>query len=111
MLPHFRGVVFPKPEGKLYRYMVMGLLVSHKPIPEFEGKNEVLLDGYDAGLSDTLPSIRQGKLKEGVILGDSNMVLTSLGEIFEEDKDEEVGQKHKAKQASRKYKKRKKENT
>lgn len=97
MISHFRGIVYPKPQGKLYRYLVAGLLVSDKPIPEFEGRNEILLDGFDGGLSDILPAIREGKLREGVRLGTVDSVLTNLNYVFDDGEVEAPAKKKKPK--------------
>lgn len=59
MNEYFKGLIFPKPiTGKpVYRYQIVGLLVTDQPILEFEGKDEILLDGTSY-LADILPGIR-----------------------------------------------------
>lgn len=85
MQEYFRGVIWPKDpvvenDKTNYRYLIVGLLVTDKPIPEFEGANEICLDGNAYGLSDSLPMIR--KTTANYKLGDASSVLTSLGHCF-----------------------------
>jgi hypothetical protein len=81
---HFRGVIWPRGsiEG-LHRYAVIGILVTDEPIPEFDGKNEIVLDGNALGIEDILGSIRQHTPK--FRLGDANMVLTNLQDVIDTD--------------------------
>ncbi len=90
MLEHLRAVIWPrgkqlqsgnKPE--VYRYVVIGLLVTDEPIEGIEGKNEIVLDGRSWGLCDVLKSLPQKKSR--IKLGDANMVLTSLDIIVDDD--------------------------
>lgn len=105
---HFRGIIWPRglfelPEklrhqygvrkyNKLkketekttqYRYIVVGLLVTDKPLEGLEGKNEILLDGHAAGIAEALETITQKKLATRV--GDANDVLLRLQDLVEED--------------------------
>ena len=79
---YFKGVVWPRNDGPLHRYVIVGMLVSEKPIPEFEGKNEILIDGPSFGASDLLLSIRHRESNFG---GDAVNVLLSLKEMNYED--------------------------
>lgn len=86
---HLKCIVWPRqgvagaepldaPEGKLYRYAIVGMLVCDKPIAEFEGKNEVVIDGPIfvgeklARLPSRAPSMRTS---------DAADVLVSLGHL------------------------------
>lgn len=90
---HLRCVVWPRkpikskgsPTGKVYRYTVVGMLVSDTPIDSIEGKNEVILDGggYGLRLGDTIGSIVQKKPK--FKLGDATEALLALGDVVEEE--------------------------
>lgn len=87
MVEHFRGVVWPRErvdDGRLYRYTIVGLLVTDKPLDGIEGKNEVVLDGSSFTLlSEALVSIKQ--VEPAIRIGDANMILTSLNEIVGKD--------------------------
>lgn len=81
MKEHFKGVVWPKESlpntsGTVYRYVVVGMIVTDQPIPEFNGKNEVFLDGtsFDVGSSLACVMSRKPKFE----LGDASDVLLSL---------------------------------
>jgi len=90
---HFRGVIWPRGEAKqkdlpkVYRYMVIGLLVTDEPIEGIEGKNEIVVDGpknpLSAAMSDVLQGLKQKK--PAFKLGDANQVLTNLEYIVDED--------------------------
>lgn len=64
---HFKGVVWPRrpavvngSDNKVqYRYVIVGVLTTDRPIDFFEGKQSILLDGYAFGLPDALGTIRQ----------------------------------------------------
>ena len=78
---HFRGVVWPResvkgPKGKIYRYPIVGMLVSDHPIEMFEGKNEIVLNGDVRGMSDILEVAPRGKARYA--LGTADDVLCSL---------------------------------
>lgn len=78
MREHFRGVVWPRrnPDAQgRYRYAVVGCLVTDKPL-EFDEKNEIVLDGHAAGMSDSLQTIVQKV--PNIVLGDATNVLLSL---------------------------------
>lgn len=95
MNSHFRGVVWPKqgtldkqpiagPSGrKLYRYVVVGMVVSDEPLENVEGKSEILLDGHAAGMAEAISTIRQ--TKPSFLLGDAEQVLLVLENIVKED--------------------------
>lgn len=95
MSSHFRGVIWPKqgvadappmagPSGrKLYRYAVVGLVVSDQPLENVEGKNEILLDGMASGMAEALSTIQQKR--PAFTLGDANDVLLVLDHIVKED--------------------------
>jgi len=64
---HFKGVVWPRrptvvngdSDKAQYRYVVVGVLTTDRPIEFFDGKQSILLDGYAFGLADALGTIRQ----------------------------------------------------
>ena len=81
----FKGVCWPRgPEptivskdGKLiYRYAIVGMLVSDQPIEALEGKNEVVLEGHGAMMAETLTTIPQRE--PAIPTGDATNVLLSL---------------------------------
>lgn len=82
---YFKGVVWPHepvdgPQGRLYRYVVMGILVTDTPIEKFEFKNELVLDGSPLiDLSCVLAMIPQRASK--VTLGDATDVILNLKSI------------------------------
>lgn len=83
---HFRGVIWPResvkgPEGKIYRYPIVGMLLSDHPIEMFEGKNEIVLDGDVHGMSDILEVAPRGKARYA--LGTADNVLCSLDHCIE----------------------------
>ncbi len=84
---HLRAVVWPrkpaKEKGKPtnYRYAIVGMLVTDKPIEGLEGENEILLDGASFGLTDALVSMEK-KVNAGQPFGDATGVLLSLGDQF-----------------------------
>lgn len=79
LLEHFRGVIWPKGNN---RYVVIGMLATSDPIPEFEGQNEIIIDGAAFGLTDIVSGLPQ---KEAAFtLGDANSVLTSLQHIVKQ---------------------------
>lgn len=95
MSTHFRGVVWPKqgiagkqpmlgPSGrKLYRYAVVGMVVSDQPLENVEGKNEILLDGMASGMAEAMSMIQQKR--PAFTVGDANDVLLVLNHIVKED--------------------------
>lgn len=71
---HFRGVIWPRGDN---RYVVIGMLVTSEPIPEFEGKNEIILDGSTfGGLSEIVSMLPQKEAARR--FQDANDILTSL---------------------------------
>lgn len=87
---HFRGVVWPRkpqegPSGKVYRYTVVGLLVTNEPIPELDGFtdgiSQTALAGRAPGLAEALADIPHGEVAHR--LGDATSVLVSLDAIKE----------------------------
>lgn len=86
---HLKAVVWPrgpvdKAGGKVYRYVVIGVVVSDKPIESLEGKNthglsEYVVDEDCSGLAGLLGSMatREPNLR----LGDAVDVLSSLADI------------------------------
>lgn len=93
MNQYFKGVVWPRESedvqvksGKrttvtrrVYRYVVVGMVVTDEPIEKFEGKNEIVLDGPVDGMVEPLLSIKSRKPE--YILGDANSVLEGLNDI------------------------------
>lgn len=85
---HFRGVIWPResiqgPMGKLYRYPIVGMIVSDRPIEMFEDKNEIVLDGNVRGICDILEAAPRGKVSYP--LGTADSVLCSLEDCIEKD--------------------------
>ena len=83
MTEHFRGVVWPRgnKEHGVFRYAIVGILVTDKPLDNIDPKNEVVLDGMAAGMADAIQTIQQKE--PAITLGDATMVLTSLDIICE----------------------------
>lgn len=103
MTAAFKGVVWPRQSvknppfeevkpievngKKLYRYAVVGVIVSDRPCPEFEQLEEVLgrktvdavLCGSAPGLLEALANIPRGDI--AFELGDASSVLCSLDRI------------------------------
>lgn len=92
---HFRGVIWPRPPGEkepLHRYLVVGMIVSKEPIPEFTGHNEIVLDGSTFGnLADALGGVP--RYEPSGTLGDASSVLLRLETI--------VGKRMKARKTRR----------
>lgn len=95
MREHFRGIIWPRDTRKavdgstVYRYTVIGLLVTDTPIDEFEGYTDNLgipgqipLDGSSPGMAEVLRNVRIGKLKYNP--GDAGDVLVGLSDLFED---------------------------
>ena len=88
----FRGVVWPRKPRKsskdiLYRYVVVGMMVTNEPLGGLEG-NQFILNGYGAGIADAIESIKH--IKSDVPLGDAVDVLTNLDTIIETRRFNEV---------------------
>lgn len=84
MREHTKLVVWPRPpqagpEGPVYRYVVVGMVVSDQPIPEFEGRNEILLDGPSNGVLTSLSAVMEKTISHRV--GDANSILTRLEDL------------------------------
>jgi len=84
---HFRGVVWPRQindepteeEHKgLYRYVVVGMIVSDKPLAGLSA-NQTVLDGNATGMADVLEHITQKEAN--YTLGDATSVLVGLDDI------------------------------
>lgn len=76
---HFKGVVWPRPptdKNPHHRYVVIGMLITEKPIPELEGVNEAVLDGFFPGIEDALGVIP--KREPNLPTGDASNVMCSL---------------------------------
>jgi len=85
MKEHFRGLVWPRdpkqgPEGKVYRYLVVGLLVTDTPIDGLEGHNETLLDSHSPGLSMVLKALPKYDNK-GMPIGEVGNFVVSLSDF------------------------------
>ena len=92
MREHFKGILWPRSPiaakvrtGKknttqlVHRYVVIGMLVTDKSILQFEGKNELVLDGPLSGLARVLTGIKTRKPKFRT--GDATCVLLSLNDL------------------------------
>lgn len=89
---HFRGVVWPRQQPEQdtngnYRYVIVGMLITDKPIPDFD-YNELVLDGtlniFDGenGISGNLQ--RLAKYDPAYPVGDASDVLLNLNDIVGE---------------------------
>lgn len=92
----FRGVIWPRqvtkpgprardpnplpaaqgPEGPVYRYVVVGMLVTNQPIQKFEKAGEHVLDGNAWGVLDLLAVVPTARA--AYPLGDATSVLLGL---------------------------------
>jgi hypothetical protein len=81
MFSWFRGVVWPRPleHQRVYRYAIIGMLITDKPLSNLDG-NEFVLDGPVFALRDEVNNLQQKS--PAITIGDANMVLTSLDEII-----------------------------
>ena len=88
MKEHFRGVIWPKqktnevPKDGLYRYVVVGMLVTDKPMGSFD-VNEVVVDGNTYGLVDILECVHKldERTRQNLWFSDANDVLVRLSHI------------------------------
>lgn len=93
LMQHFRGVIWPRDAKdnkgqKLYRYAVIGLLVTDEPLEDIEGRNEIVVDGQSGAMAESLVGLR--KVKKNYNLGTADCVLTSLDHITDgEPEDQE----------------------
>ena len=82
---HVKLVVWPKqkgekdafngPNGKIYRYVIIGMIVTDEPIKTLDGVNEVVFEGY-SGISEILKINNYRELNYKV--GDATDVLLNL---------------------------------
>lgn len=83
MRQHLKAVIWPrKPVGEEkpnYRYIITGMLVTDEPIPEFEGKAEIVMDHGVAGIAERLTELPQRKSK--IRIGTADDVLLRLERI------------------------------
>lgn len=92
---HLKAIVWPRPptdEFPIYRYAIVGMLVTGKPIASLEGKNrngvsEFLIDGQVFGIADLLDFAHKGT--SDVNHGDASNWLCALAEaeILEDDQE------------------------
>lgn len=77
MKQHFRGTIWPHPlEDKgIYRYVVVGMIVTDKPLEGLSG-NQIVLDGHAAGMAEALETITQKEAN--IVVGDATDVLLNL---------------------------------
>jgi hypothetical protein len=82
MKQHFRGVIWPRqndePDKGIYRYTVVGLLVTDKPLENLSA-NQIVLDGNADGMAEVLEAITQKEPK--VQVGDATDVLLKLKDL------------------------------
>lgn len=87
---HLRAVVWPRqvneppmqgPAGPVYRYAVVGMLVTDHPIPALDG-NEHVIDGPALDVALALGSMRQVQPTHKV--GDATDALLALAYLVEE---------------------------
>jgi hypothetical protein len=83
-----KGVVWPRGEVKranapdgpaMYKYAIIGVILTAEPIPEFESGADVVLRGVTVGLGQILAGVPQ--VKPAIRIGDANQVLTQLDYI------------------------------
>ena len=83
---HLKAVVWPRPPTKeipQYRYVIVGILVTDKPIRSLEGKNkrgieEFLVDGQVFGIADLLDFVHKGT--PNINHGDASNWLCNLSD-------------------------------
>lgn len=80
---HFRAVVWPRgvldgPEGKNYRYLVSGMLVTDRPIEGLEGFNETILDDSSPGLAAVLGLMPKRENDRGYPIGTVDSFLCGM---------------------------------
>lgn len=90
MKEHFRGVIWPRgetpqpePLKPVYRYIVVGMLITDKPVEGLEGKNELVVDGSAEGLAQILQQLPVKQPRNR--LGDATDVLLQLDTMIDED--------------------------
>lgn len=81
MKQHIKAIVLPEKSlinkgRKIYRYAIVGMLVTDTPISGIEGKNEIVLDCEPFGLAEMLEGLLKRKAK--IKLGDASQILTAL---------------------------------
>jgi len=84
---HLKAVIWPRPPTKeipQYRYVIVGILVTEKPIQSLEGKNkhgieEFLLDGQVFGIADLLDFVHKGT--PDIQHGEASNWLCALDEV------------------------------
>jgi len=62
-----------------YRYVIVGMLVTHEPIPSLEGENDVIMDGMVLGIEEALEQVE--KRKPDRLLKDANSILLTLKDL------------------------------
>jgi hypothetical protein len=77
MLVWPRGPMTTPESGKVYRYVLTGMLVSKNPIAEFEGKDQILLEGTTHSLGLLLECVKQ---KETDFRGTADKFLLTMQE-------------------------------
>jgi len=79
---HLRAVVWPRePRNGIYRYVIVGMLVTDRPIEGLEGFNETILDDRAAGMSAVLAGMPKRENDRGWPIGDASEFLVSLEEL------------------------------
>ena len=84
---HLKAIVWPRPPTKEvphHRYVIVGMLVTEKPIPSLEGINkngirEFLVDGPVFGMIDLLDLMRKGT--PDIQHGEAGNWLCSLNDV------------------------------
>jgi hypothetical protein len=78
MKQHFKGMIWPRGKHKsgVYRYAIVGMIVTDEPIKEFEGKNELFADSPSFTLADSLANLRTREPAYNA--GDATNVMLSL---------------------------------
>lgn len=89
MREYFRGVIWPRQPIKEYvkenyRYTIVGILITDKPIENFDG-NEFLLDGNVEGFGIARSLSQIDQKQPAFRIGDANGILLTLDRLVEED--------------------------
>lgn len=90
MQEYVKGVVWPRPPtgdaastdaaGKpVYRYVFVGMIVSDEPVDAFEGRAEVVLDGFATRVLPNLAAVPSRAAR--VRVGDATDVLVSMRDL------------------------------
>lgn len=60
----------------VYRYVIIGIFASDKPIEKFNGVNEAVIEGHSAGMRYIIENLPDRK--PNIRLGNAGQVMTNL---------------------------------